>query len=98
MIARQMAASRRSSTGRVSTSHNIIHSGWFKFVSSPHFFFEICIYISFWLVVPNNLTYHFMLLFVIVNQVFAGVLTHQWYLNSFKNYPKHRKAIIPYLI
>ena len=97
-VVRQMASIRRSSDGKVSKAHGILYGGWFDLVSCPHFLFEIGIYLSFWLLIPQAFTYQFMLLFVAVNQTFAGLLNHRWYVNKFKEYPKERKAIFLFIL
>ena len=39
-----------------------------------------------------------MWLWVIVNQVVAGFMSHQWYKQKFKEYPTERKAVLPFLV
>jgi 3-oxo-5-alpha-steroid 4-dehydrogenase 3 len=35
---------------------------------------------------------------VLVNQVVAALMSHNWYKRTFNNYPSNRKAIIPFLL
>ena len=59
--------------------HSVLYGGWFELVSSPHFFFEILIYISLWAVlgfkwtitwkVGNSLWKHFLEVVQILNKL-----------------------------
>ena len=33
----------------------------------------------------------------VANLLLAAMPTHKWYLAKFSNYPKHRKALIPFV-
>ena len=95
MVVRQMARTRE---GKEDGRYGIFHGGWFELISCPHFFFEICIYVSFALLIFDGVVYRYMLLFVVTNQILAGLMNHRWYLENFKTYPQNRKAIIPFLV
>lgn len=69
--------------------------GFFDFVSSPHMFFEIVMYVALAIMLSGNKSWLLVLLWVIVNQVQNAIMTHKWYLETFPNYPKERKVIIP---
>ncbi|CAJ0589818.1 unnamed protein product [Cylicocyclus nassatus] len=98
-IAKDFAALRRAPDGLISNyAHGICYGGWFDYVSCPHFLFEIGIYASLWLILPHAYSFQFLLIFVVVNQMFAAQITHRWYRRTFKNYPQDRKAIIPFLL
>ncbi|RWS02523.1 polyprenol reductase-like protein, partial [Dinothrombium tinctorium] len=86
--------------GQVTTyRHSIPKGGWFEFVSCPHYFAEILIYFSFcFIFAGRHITWWIIFSFVLINQVVSAIYNHQWYLDAFKNYPKHRKAVIPFLI
>ena len=80
-------------------SHGLPNGGLFNLIAVPNMMAECGIYCSLFMVIKFN---HFMFLlvalFVLTNQTLAALLTHQWYKNKFKNYPKNRYAIIPYLL
>lgn len=79
----------------VTEKHLLPDGGFFDFVSSPHMFFEILMYIILTLVLYANVSWWWVLLWVVSNQLENAWLTHKWYLTTFKNYPKERRAIIP---
>ncbi len=89
-----------STIGRVVTyQHSIPRGDWFELVSCPHYFAEILIYLSLSLVLSGRSTTWWMVCsFVVTNQIIVGLFNHQWYLDNFKDYPKARKAIIPFVI
>jgi 3-oxo-5-alpha-steroid 4-dehydrogenase 3 len=90
---------RKSKSGKVITeSHVLPQGGWFQYVSSPHMFTEVAMYIILYVVLFKNSTYIYCLFWVVSNQICNAILTHKWYLQTFKDYPKERKAIIPFLL
>ncbi|GMR60175.1 hypothetical protein PMAYCL1PPCAC_30370, partial [Pristionchus mayeri] len=100
-IAVQLAKTRRDPTGKVldHNVHAIQYGGWFDLVSCPHFLMEILIYCSITAILPKGATaFKYLCGFVVVNQVFAALLTHRWYKSHFKDYPPQRKAVIPYIL
>jgi len=99
-IHKQLGAFRRNDKGHVvSMQHVMPHGGWFELVSTPHFFMELLIYVSFLLIAGyRHVTLLSIFLFVITNQIITSLLTHGWYKKEFKDYPSGRKAIFPYLL
>ncbi|KAK5965520.1 Polyprenol reductase [Trichostrongylus colubriformis] len=98
-ISRDIAALRKAPDGLIHNyAHGICYGGWFDYVSCPHFLFEIGIYLSLWMVLPGAYTFKFLVVFVFINQIFAGLITHRWYRRTFKAYPLERKAVIPYIL
>lgn len=90
---------RKNKSGEVvNYEHTIPRGGWFEYVSCPHYFMEIVIYLSF--VIVGGL-YHKTLLsiffFVLSNQLAAGHFMHSWYKQQFRSYPTQRRAILPYI-
>lgn len=86
--------------GRVVTQKHLIpRGGLFDLVSCPHYFAEILIYISINLIFHGRSTTWWMICcFVAINQIIAGLFSHHWYLQTFKDYPKQRRAVIPFLL
>jgi 3-oxo-5-alpha-steroid 4-dehydrogenase 3 len=73
--------------------------GWFEWVSCPHFFGELVIYTGLCAFEGfSNVYLNLVLLFCLLNQTLVALETHAWYIRKFKEYPKQRKAIIPYLL
>lgn len=87
-------------SGAVLNHQHFLPSGsYFNLVSAPHMFFEIVLYIAIQLILPTNVSWFFVLLWVISNQVENAWLTHKWYMEKFEDFPKlNRRAIIPYLL
>lgn len=79
----------------VTEKHLMPDGGFFDFVSSPHMFFEMLMYCTLTVMLANNSSWWFVFLWVVSNQMSNGWLTHKWYLDTFKNYPKERRAILP---
>uniref|UniRef100_A0A0K0DES8 Polyprenal reductase n=1 Tax=Angiostrongylus cantonensis TaxID=6313 RepID=A0A0K0DES8_ANGCA len=98
-ISRDIAALRRAPDGLVfNYCYGICYGGWFEYVSCPHFLFEIGIYLSLWMVLWRAYAFRFLAIFVVVNQLFAGLITHRWYQRTFKAYPLNRRAVVPYIL
>ena len=83
----------------VNKEHHIPHGDLFEYVSCPHYFCEILIYLSLNIVYWwSNTMMIWLFVFVFANQVISGYFSHKWYKENFPKYPKERKAIIPYLL
>lgn len=86
-----LADLRRDTHGYV-----IPRGGWFEYVACPHYFFEIVAWVGILL-----LSRHLFALVALVGM--AGYLlarsrkTLAWYRQKFPNFPKNRKALIPFL-
>lgn len=90
---------RKNKSGDVvNYEHAIPRGGWFEYISCPHYFMEILIYLSF--IIVSGLHHKVLLsvfFFVLSNQLVAGYLTHTWYRQQFRSYPAKRRAIIPFI-
>lgn len=97
---RILANLRKDKSGRVVTTKHTIPAGkWFDLVSCPHYMAEILIYLALTIVLSGkSFTWWLVFLFVVTNQIAMGKFNHSWYLRNFKNYPRYRRAIIPYLV
>jgi 3-oxo-5-alpha-steroid 4-dehydrogenase 3 len=95
-----LANLRKDLKGRVVTyRHSIPRGGLFEHLSCPHYFAEILIYMSLCLVMGGkSSTWWMVCAFVVINQLIVGLFNHHWYLETFKDYPKQRKAVIPFLL
>lgn len=92
---------RRSENGKqiISYSHSIPNGRLFDLVSCPHYLTEIVIYLCIYSLSHFNNLWAVLVLWVLVNQTIAGLLTHEWYCLTFGDkYPKSRKAIFPHLL
>ncbi|XP_064637908.1 polyprenol reductase-like [Lineus longissimus] len=79
--------------------HRIPRGSWFEYVSCPHYTMEILIYIAMTTTQGFvNITFLWLSIFVVINQVLYAHITHQWYLAEFsQDYPKNRFALIPHV-
>jgi len=95
-----LASLRKDKKGQVVTrQHKIPKGDWFYFVSCPHYFAEILIYSALNIVLEfNNTLFLGAWAFTCSNQIIAALITHHWYLKTFKEYPRNRKAIIPFVL
>ena len=70
---------------------------WFKYTSSPHYFSEMLIYASICLSLNFLNIYTVLALTTTVsNLLYTSRLNHDWYLTTFKHYPKRRRVLIPF--
>jgi len=75
----------------------IPRGGMFDYISCPNYFCEILIYVSFYLILGfGHYPWALILIWVTSNQMMAASMTHGWYQKHFEDYPKLRKAIIPF--
>ncbi|XP_053258685.1 polyprenol reductase [Podarcis raffonei] len=94
-----LANLRKNKSGKVlNLDHSIPFGDWFEFVSCPHYFAELLIYLSMAVMFGfNNLTWWLVVTYVFFSQAVSAVLCHEYYLSNFKHYPKCRKAYVPFL-
>jgi 3-oxo-5-alpha-steroid 4-dehydrogenase 1 len=77
--------------------YKIPYGGGFKFVTCPQYLGEITSFIGI-AVMTWNLGALFVLAITIANLVPRALYTHKWFHKNFDDYPKERKAVIPYLL
>ncbi|GAB0099501.1 Polyprenol reductase [Sergentomyia squamirostris] len=93
-----LAQLRMNPQGQVITEKHLMPTGgFFELVSSPHMLFECLIYLSLIPVLAGNTPWLFVVAWVVSNQAQVAHLTHIWYRDTFSNYPKCRRALIPWL-
>lgn len=91
---------RKDKLGQVITERHYVPSGGpFQYVSCPHFLAEVVIYFLI-LMAQEFGHYYWNLIFLLVlsTQTINAVTEHRWYKRMYKEYPKERKAIFPYLL
>ena len=77
--------------------YKIPYGGLFRYVSCPNFFGEIITWAGFFLVTLNLPALSF-LVWTSVNLTARALDHHKWYKNHFSDYPKDRKAILPFIL
>lgn len=78
------------------TGYQIPFGGLFKYVSCPNFLGEIIEWAGFALLVWGLPALSF-LVWAVVNLIPRALDHHKWYKQHFEDYPKERKAILPFL-
>lgn len=82
----------------VTERHLMPVGGYFDIVSAPHMLFEVLMYTFLTIILVGNTSWPWVFIWVIVNQIENAWLSHKWYLETFEDYPKDRRAIIPGLL
>ena len=76
--------------------YQIPNGGMFKYISCPNHFGEIVEWMGFAIIVLNLGSLSFALR-TAFNLIPRALNHHNWYINSFKEYPNDRKAVIPFI-
>lgn len=85
--------------GKKAATYSIPRGDWFEYVSCPHYLAEIVLYVCLSAILGvRHQTGLIVMGWVIINQIVAGLMSHFWYQDKFDNYPRSRKAIIPFLL
>jgi len=79
------------------TGYKIPTGGLFNYISCPNHFGEIIEWLGFALMVGSLPAWSFAL-WTTVNLIPRALDHHKWYLQKFSDYPKQRKAVIPFVI
>jgi 3-oxo-5-alpha-steroid 4-dehydrogenase 1 len=79
------------------TDYKIPQGGLFKYISAPNYFGEIIEWTGFALAAWSLPALSFAV-WTIANLAPRAIANHKWYKEKFTEYPKERKALIPYLI
>ena len=77
--------------------YKIPSSFMYKYISCPNYFGEIIEWIGFAVMVWSLPAFIFVF-WTICNLVPRAVSHHKWYHSKFSDYPKSRKAIIPFIL
>lgn len=80
-----------------SLDYFIPKGGLFEFVVCPHYLFEILTWLGIALL-SRHLAAWLILLFVIDYLSARGIRTLKWYHEKFSDFPKDRKAILPFVL
>ncbi|KAL2611753.1 hypothetical protein R1flu_023445 [Riccia fluitans] len=81
-----------------SKKYHLPRGDWFELVSCPHYLAEIVIYVGFIVASGGTSPLMYLLLgLVVANLYLVAKPTHEWYLAKFDDYPKSRRAMIPYM-
>ena len=76
----------------------LIPQGWlFNYISCPHYFGEIIEWMG-WAVMTFSIPGAAFFAFTFANLFPRAIASHKWYKTNFPDYPKNRKAVIPFII
>ena len=79
------------------TGYKIPYGGMYRFISAPNYFGEIVEWCGLAIATLTPAALSFAI-FSFSNLFPRAIAHHRWYLKTFENYPKERKAIIPSII
>ncbi|MFW2389504.1 MAG: 3-oxo-5-alpha-steroid 4-dehydrogenase, partial [Polyangiales bacterium] len=79
------------------TGYKIPHGGFYRWISSPNYFGEIVEWVGFALAAWTVPAWVFAW-FTATNLIPRAFSNHRWYLEHFGDYPKSRRAIVPFLL
>ncbi len=75
-----------------------IPRGWlYEYVSCPNYLGEVLVWCG-WAVATWSLAGAVFVLWTVANLLPRALSNHQWYLQTFEDYPSHRKAVVPGLL
>ena len=77
-------------------AYRIPRGGLFRFVTNPSYLTEISAFTGF-AIATWSLGATFILLITIANLVPRALQTHRWYREKFPDYPRNRRALIPFV-
>ena len=80
-----------------SEGYKIPHGGVFTLVSCPNYFGEIIEWIGFSIIALSLPALSFTL-WTCFNLIPRALNHHDWYREKFNDYPKERKAVIPFIL
>lgn len=77
--------------------YRIPHGGMYRFISCPNYFGEMVTWIG-WAIMTWSLAGVFFVVWTIANLGPRALANHRWYRQTFPDYPKERKAIVPFVM
>jgi 3-oxo-5-alpha-steroid 4-dehydrogenase 1 len=78
------------------TEYKIPYGGMFRFVSCPSYLGEITEWVG-WAIMTWSIPGLIFASWTFANLAPRARSNHRWYLNTFPDYPKNRKALIPFI-
>jgi steroid 5-alpha reductase family enzyme len=78
------------------TDYKIPFGGMFRYISSPSYFGEITEWTG-WAIMTWSFPGLVFVIWTFANLAPRARSNHKWYKETFKNYPKNRKALIPFI-
>ena len=82
---------------RDGAGYRIPHGGGFRYVSSPNYLGEIVEWAG-WAVMTWSLAGASFALYTIANLAPRAMANHRWYRETFPDYPRGRRALVPFVL
>ena len=79
------------------SGYKIPNGNLYKYISCPNYLGEIIEWFGFYVMTLSTPALIFFI-WTVANLFPRAIATHKWYKNKFENYPKHRKAILPFIL
>ncbi len=79
------------------SGYKIPHGGLYRWVSSPNYLGEILAWIG-WAMAAWSLAGLAFAVFTVANLLPRALTNHRWYIREFPDYPKSRRALIPFVL
>lgn len=79
------------------TGYKIPRGGMYRFVSCPNYFGEVVEWTG-WAIATWSLGGAAFAAWTFANLVPRALSNHRWYVETFEDYPKERRAVLPYLV
>ncbi len=96
-INRQSDAILRSLRKPGETGYKIPYGGLYAWISCPNYFGECLLWLG-WAIATWSLAGLSFFLFTAANLIPRAITNHRWYHEKFSDYPKERKAVIPFIL
>lgn len=87
---------RRLRKNQNNGSYLVPFGAFYKYISSPNYFGEILEWIG-WACATWSLAGLSFAVFTIANLAPRALANHKWYIKNFPDYPKERKALVPFI-
>ena len=81
----------------ISNKNKFISTGLWKYSRHPNYLGEIIEWLGFYIMTLSFPAFIFVI-WTMANLIPRSLSNHAWYKNNFPNYPKERKAIIPFML
>lgn len=89
---------RKNGKKHVKDKHKMPEGGMFEIVSCPHMLAEVLVYVGILIILGRHTGWLIVTSWVVSNQIQVAVMNHKWYHETFKDYPRHRRAIFPFIL
>ena len=78
--------------------YTVPHRFWFDLVSCPHYMAEVAAYVALGVVAGGSRPAVLLALFVAIELTLSATIQHAWYHRTFREYPRARRAILPFVL